>query len=121
MLHTNRQTYCRRSDMLLFQFLGSHLGMGCRSRMNDQRFDIGNISEQRKYFQGINKPPCVFMRTIDFKSKNRATAIGEILFIQLMIVVRNQRRVRHTLYFGVLGQEVNHLESILYMTLYTQW
>ena len=98
--------------MLLFQFLGSHLGMGCRSRMNDQRFDIGNISEQAEDFETVDELEGFGLATLHIEGEDGTTAVGEVAFVKLVVRMILEARVVDLCNLRVLGEEFENLTEI---------
>ena len=106
--------------MLLGQFLGCHLRVCGGIGMYDERLHIGHIGQQREDLQGVDKLPGFLLSAVELKGEDTATAIGEILLIESVVLMRGQCGMRDALHAGMLAQIVHHLEGIGHMAFYTQ-
>ena len=88
--------------------------------MNHQTLHVSHIGQQREDLQGIDELPGLFLSTLDLEGEDGAATIGEVLLVQLMVWMALQSGVVDTSHLGVILQELNHLERVLYMTLNTQ-
>ena len=79
------QTDRVRFDSLLQKLLRRKLGMRRGCRMNHKGFYIRHIGKQRKQLQMVDEILCRLLVPFDFKSKNRTSAVREILLIKLLL------------------------------------
>ena len=99
-------------DVLLGELLGRELGVRGGSRVHDERLDVGHVGEQREHLQMIDELPCSLLATLNLKGKDRGTATGEVLLIELVIGVLRQARVIHLGDVAVTSQELNDLLGV---------
>ena len=92
-LGTDGKTDRGGRDVLLGELLGRQLGVRGGSRVHDERLDVGHVGEQREHLQMIDELPSCLLATLNLKGKDRGTAVGEVLLIELMIGVLRQARV----------------------------
>ena len=107
-------------NFLFFFFLVGKLRMGSRSWVNDQRFHVGDIGEQRKDFQIVDETMGFFCTPFYLESENRTGSLWEIPFVQCMVGVVGQSRVVYPFYFRVSGQKVHYFQGVFYMTFHAQ-
>ena len=119
-LGTDGKTDRGGRDVLLGKLLGRELGVRGGSRVHDERLDVGHVGEQREHLQVIDELPSGLLATLNLKGKDRGTAVGEVLLVELVIGVLRQARVVHLGDMAVAGQELNDLLGVLDMTVDTQ-
>ena len=68
----------------------------------------------------IDELPGGLLATLNLKGKDRGTAVGEVLLIELVIGVLRQARVVHLGDMAVTSQELNDLLGVLDMTVNAQ-
>ena len=88
--------------------------------MHDERLDVGHVGEQREHLQMIDELPGGLLATLNLKGKDRGTAVGEILLVELMVGVLRQARVVHLGNMAVAGKELNDLLGVLDMAVDAQ-
>ena len=88
--------------------------------MNHQTLHVGNVGQQREYLQGIDKLPGLFLSALDFEGEDRTTAIGEVLLIELMVGMTFESRMMNSCNLRMVLQEIDYLQCVFYMALYTQ-
>ena len=119
-LGTDGKTDRGGRDVLLGELLGRELGVRGGSRVHDERLDVGHVGEQREHLQMIDELPSCLLATLNLKGKDRGTATGEVLLIELVIGVLRQARVVHLGDVAVTSQELNDLLGVLDMTVNAQ-
>ena len=72
-------------DALIQQFFRRVLRVRGGCRMDNQRFDIGHIGQQREKFQMINPIPGVTLVSLQIESEDRSAVVRIILLIQLLL------------------------------------
>ena len=82
MFRADGETYRGLRDALLGQFRFIELGVGGTGRVDDQRFDIGYIGQQREYLQVVDEAVCFRTSALDFKSEDGAGTFWEIFLIE---------------------------------------
>ena len=90
------------------------------SRVHDERLDVGHVGEQREHLQVIDELPSGLLATLNLKGKDRGTAVGEVLLVELVIGVLRQARVVHLGDMAVADQELNNLLGVLDMAINAQ-
>ena len=108
------------ADPLIRQLFFRQLGMGGAGRMNDQRFHIRHIGQQRKNRKMINELAGSIGGSSDLKSKDGSAPTGKIFLVQLMAGFSGQRQVMYRFHLGMLGQILHNPQGIAHMTLHPQ-
>lgn len=97
----------RKADSILLNsligklFIGQ-LGMCGRCRMNNQALHICYVSKKGEDLQIVDKLMGFCLTTLDFKGKDRSSAIREVLFIKGMIRMIRQGRMAHLFYLRMV-------------------
>ena len=120
MFRTYRKSYRSGLNSLLRQLLCIQLRMCGSGRMNHQRLHIGHIGQQREYLQTIDKFLRFLRSSFYLKSEDRTCSIREITLIDSMIRMIGQRWMINSCYLRMVHQKINNLQSIGYMSFYTQ-
>ena len=94
--------------------------MRSRSRVHDERLDVGHVGEQREHLQVVDELPCSLLAALNLEGEDRGTTVGEILLVELMVGVLRQARVVHLGDVAVTSQELNDLLGVLDMTVDAQ-
>ena len=82
-----RQAYGSRENFLFLFFAVGQLRVGGRCRVDNQRFHIGYVGEQREYFEIVDKAVSFGFAAVDFEGKYRTGAVGEVAFVKRMVGV----------------------------------
>ena len=88
--------------------------------MNYQTLHVSHVSQQREYLQRIDELPGFFLTTLYLEGEDGACTIGEVFLIQSVVVVTLQSGVVYFCYLRVVGEEIDNLQGVLYVTLYAQ-
>ena len=88
--------------------------------MDHQTLYISYVSQQREYLQSVDKFPGLFLSALNLKGEDRSTTVGEVLLVELVVVMTLECRVVHFSNLWMLSQEIYNLKRILHMTLNTQ-
>ena len=88
--------------------------------MDHQTLHVGHIRQQREDLQGIDKFPGLFLTALHFEGEDGTATIGEVLLVELVVVMTLQSGMMHSSHLRMLSEEINHLQGILHMTLHTQ-
>ena len=89
--------------------------------MDDQRFHICYVSEQREQLQVIDEVFCFLCISLDLEGEDRTASVREIFLIKsLLLRVLGYRRMMNRLYLRMIIQILYHLQCVLHMTLYTK-
>ena len=65
MLGADREANRAGIDVLFLKFIRCELRVGCRSRMDHETLDIGNVCQQREDLKGVDKASGTFAATVD--------------------------------------------------------
>ena len=88
--------------------------------MDNQRLHVSHISQQRKYLQVVNEVECFLLRAVNLKGKYRASTVGEVAFVQVVVGMQGQRGVIYLLYLRLFLQILNHFLRVKHMPLNAQ-
>ena len=88
--------------------------------MDYQTLHISHVSQQGEDLQGIDELPGLFLTALNLESEDAAATIGEVLLIECMVGMTGQSGMVHLGNLGMVGEEIDHLQGILYVTLYAQ-
>ena len=119
-LRADGQANRRRRDAGCSELLLVHLGVRRRSRMDDERLDVGNIGQQAEYLQVVDELLGRLSAALDLERENRDAAIREVLLVELMIRMVRHSRVIDLLDMRVLSEVVDNLECVLDVALDAQ-
>ena len=114
------QAYRALEDALVREFGLRKLGVRGGGGMDHEGFDIGHVGQQGEDFQGVDEFEGFCLASLNLEGKDGAASVGEIPLIQGVVGMAGQGRMVHLGHLGVLGEEVHHLEGILYVALYAQ-
>ena len=115
LLNTDRQPDRVGSDSLLRQFFLCTLAVGSGSRMDHQGFYVCHIGQQGEDRQIVDKGPRLSFSSLDLKSKDGASALGKILFVECMRWFAFKGRMMHSFYFWMPGQILYDLPCIFHI------
>ena len=85
MLRTDGEADCGAFDTGVQQLLLCHLRMCRACRMDDERFDIGNVCKQGENLEVVDEFLRLFFSALDFKCKDGDTSVGEVFLVKLMV------------------------------------
>ena len=88
--------------------------------MNHERFNVGDIRQQRENLQAVDEFARGVGAALDLERKNRNAAVGEILLIEFVIGVVDERGVIDFIDVGIFRQEVDDLQRVLDVALDAQ-
>src|SRR5690242_9123259 len=88
--------------------------------MNDQRFCIPNIREQREQLERVDELLRCFDSAFYSEGKDCAGSVGQILLRKFVIRASRQLRIVHPLDGWVLRQMICNLQCVFRMTLHTE-
>ena len=88
--------------------------------MDNQRFYICYVSQQREQFQRFCEFLCFLLSAFYFESKDGSCTVREIFVIQIQLMAFCQRWMIYFFYLWMVLQEFNNLQSIFHMTFYTK-
>ena len=93
-LGTNGKTDGIRFDSLIQKFFFCTLAVCGGRRVDDQRFHICYVSEQREQLQVIDEVFCFLCISLDFEGEDRTASVREIFLIKsLLLRVLGYRRM----------------------------
>ena len=118
-LCTDGQTDRGRLDACIQKFFLGKLGVCRGSRVDNQRLDVSNVSQEREQFEILSELSCLISCSLQFESEDRTCALREVAVIKRFLR-RIDRRMVDLFYLRMILQEVNDLQGILYMTLNTE-
>ena len=119
MLCTDGQTDRGRCDACIQEFFFRQLGVCRGSRVDNQRLDVSNVSQEREQFEILSELSCLISCSLQFESEDRTCALREVAVVKCFLR-RIDRRMVDLFYLRMILQEVNDLQGILYMTLNTE-
>lgn len=114
------QADSRRRDVLVGQFLWTHLGVGGSVGMDDQTLHISYVGQQREDAERINELPGFFLTALNLEREDAAASVGEVFLVERMVGMVGQGGM---VYFGHLRmvlQKVHYFQGVLYVTFYAQ-
>ena len=94
--------------------------MGSGVGMNHQTLHVSHVSQQREDLQGVDELPGLFLTALDLEGEDGGATVGEVLLIEFVVVMAREGRMVHLGHLGMVGEEIDHLQGILHMTLYAQ-
>ena len=108
-------------DALVQQFFRRVLRMRGGCRMDNQRFDIGHIGQQREKFQMINPIPGVTLVSLQIESEDRSAVVRIILLIQLLLFrIPGNGRMTDILNFRAALEILQNFLCIFYLSLHAK-
>ena len=120
MFGADGEAYGAGVDGLLGLLAVGQLSVGGRCRVNDQRFHIGHVGQQREDFEAVDEPVSFGLAAFDFEGEYRAGSVGEVTLVEGVVGVVGQSRVVDLFYLGVTDQEIDYPQGILDMALNPQ-
>ena len=88
--------------------------------VDDQTLHVGHVSQQREYLQSIDEAPRRVLSAFHFEGEDAAAAVGKILLVEQVVVMVIESWMMHGRYLWVSGEEIDHLQGVLHVTLYAQ-
>ena len=119
-LRTDGEADGRRRDAGGEKLFFAHLGVRRGCRMDDERFDVGDVREQGEDFEVVDELLCRLGAALDFKREDRDAAIREIFFVKLVIRMVGDGRMIDLLNMRILREVVDDFERVLDMALDAQ-
>ena len=72
-------------DARRIKLLVGELRVGGGGGMDDERFYIRDVGEQREDFQTVDEAEGFFLAALDIKREDRTAAVGEVFLIQRVV------------------------------------
>ena len=107
-------------DTLILELLSGQLRVRGGSRVDDQALDVCNVREQGEDLELVDELERCVLAALDVEGEDGSAAVREILLIKLVVRAVRQRRMVDAFDLRVLGEEIDNLQRVLYMTLYSQ-
>ena len=88
--------------------------------MDGKRLHVSYIGKQGEQLQIVDKILGFLRISLDLKGKDGTAAVGELLLVQsLLLRIRRNRRMMHSLYLWMVGEILNNLQGILHVALHS--
>ena len=87
-LDADGQADGRRRDAAGLELRLGHLGMRGRCRVDDQRLDVGYVSQQREQLQGLRKAGSLRGGSVQIDGEDRAGSVREVALVEGVVAMR---------------------------------
>ena len=86
--------------------------------MDNQRFYVGNVSQQGEQLQIVDEIFCFLCIAFDFEGEDGTAAVREVFCVQcLLLWIIGYRRMMYFFYLRMAVQVLYYLECIFYVAL----
>ena len=74
--------------------------------MDYQTLYISYVGQQREDLQSIDELPRLFLSALDFEGEDGGNTVGEILLVELVVVMTREGRMVHFVQLRIFGDEI---------------